>query len=343
MNTTFIGTTFSPASDWHTDENQLIANVRAQIDQSFSHSRNLLINTTWFGPQFANRQWDRYKKTISQQQFDRVFMLASVDPVFLNPNQLADIQQETHSQMYLLGNFDTQYYFNFFSQLIPRYFVSYTDDQVTMKQPTHVFLNYNRKPREHRCEFVNQLIKTGAIQHGVATLGKQDTVFSKDVIPLQHLTLNETVDDAVGNWGMSMDLGIPHDIHSLGNLDIWQQHFLNIVGETEFWPWDNMFLSEKTFKPILGLRPFVINGQQKIYQYLRSQGFKTFNSWWPHIDIENGNVHETILQLIEYLHAIGAEQRTHMYQQMLPDLLHNRDHFFHYVQQQQYKINHLFE
>lgn len=343
MTTTFIGTTFSPASDWHQDEKMLISNTQAQIDQAFAHSNNLLINTTWFGPQFDNRQWDRYKKTISQQSFDRVFMLASVDPVFLNPDQLANIQQETNSQMYLLGNFDTQYYFNFFSQLVPRYFVSYTDDQLLMQHPTHVFLNYNRKPREHRCQLVNQLIQTNLIQHGVATLGKQDTLFSKEVVPLQHLTLNETVNDAVGNWGMNMDLGIPHDIHSLGNLDVWQQHFLNVVGETEFLPWDNMFVSEKTFKPILGLRPFVINGQQKIYEYLRSQGFKTFNDRWPHIDIENGHVHTTILELIQYLHSLGPDKLNNMYQQMLPDLQHNKTRFFQYVQEQKHKIDHLFE
>jgi hypothetical protein len=92
-------------------------------------------------------------------------------------------------------------------------------------------------------------------------------VEGNSIAPSQHLSLNESPSDAVGNWGLDMSFGIPHDIHSLGNLDIWQQHFLNVVGETEFMHWDNMFISEKTWKPILGLRPFVINGQTKIYQY----------------------------------------------------------------------------
>lgn len=343
MTTTFIGTTFPATSDWHVDEHNLIKNITQQIDSAFPTTLNLFINTTWFGPQFDNKQWDLYKRTVATKQFDCMFLLAAADPVFLNADQITAMQQETQAELYLLGHFDSKYYFNFHSQVLPRYFIQYNTQQLAMDQARYVYINYNRKPRDHRSALVNALASQDLLQHGIATLGRESTVFSQAVTPQHHLSLNETPETAVGNWGMDMSLGIPHDIHSLGNLDLWRSHFLNIVGETEFWPWDNMFISEKTWKPILGLRPFVINGQTKIYKYLRNAGFKTFNHYWPHIDIETtdeNKVCNTIIELVKYL---STQPLDTLYQQMLPDLQHNRNRFVEYAAEQRHKINNLFQ
>ena len=62
MTTTFIGTTFPKSSDWYIDEKKLIESIRQQIDEQFPDSTNLFINTTWFGPQFDNGQWQKYKE-----------------------------------------------------------------------------------------------------------------------------------------------------------------------------------------------------------------------------------------------------------------------------------------
>lgn len=346
MTTTFIGTTFPRSSDWYIDENTLITNIQQQIDFEFDDSNNLFINTTWFGPQFDNGQWNNYKKIISQSQFDRVFLLAAADPVFLNSSQLENIQQETGATMYLLGHFDSNYYFNFHSQVLLRYFVMYSEEQLMMKEPKYIYLNYNRKPRDHRTALVNQLVKKNLIEHGIVTLGKQSNIYSNQVIPLTHLTLDETPESAVGNWGQDMRFGIPHDIHSLGNLNIWQHHFLNIIGETEFNPWDNMFISEKTWKPIIGMRPYVINGQAKIYQYLRDNGFKTFNHYWPHIPIETGTDISTsnyIVQVIEYLLTQTTDQINKMFLDMLLDLQHNRARFFEFATEEKHRIQNIFK
>jgi hypothetical protein len=345
MTVGFVGTTFAANSDWHVDEKNLIANIKLQIDQAFPNSQNLLVNTTWFGPQFDNSQWAIYKQLIAKQQFDRVFLLAAADPVFLNQEQIDSIQTETQAKLYLLGHFDSQYYFNFHSQVLPKYFAQYSTEQLELGDLKYTYVNYNRKPRDHRSALVNQLVNEDLLRHGVVTLGKQNNIYSKEIVPSQHLTLNETPDDAVGNWGLDMSFGIPHDIHSLGNMQIWQQHFLNVVGETEFLPWDNMFISEKTWKPILGLRPFVINGQTKVYQYLRDQGFCTFNHYWPHIELENINeleVHNSITQVIKYLTALGKDRLKDLYTDMLPDLLHNQRHFAEFSQTQRQRINKLF-
>jgi hypothetical protein len=345
MTTTVIGTTFPPTSDWHVDEVQLINNIKSQIEQAFPDSENLFINSTWFGPQFNNGQWDLYQQLISGKKFHKLFLLAAADPVFLTVDQISNMQQATQSELYLLGHFDTQYYFNFYATVLPKYFVPYTQQQLILNEPRFVFLNYNRKPRDHRNALVNKLKDKNLLDRGIVTLGKEDHTYSKTINPQIHLTLNESIDDAVGNWGMDMSFGIPHDIHSLGQMHRWRDHFLNVVGETEFYPWDNMFISEKTWKPIIGLRPFVINGQTKIYKYLRSNGFKTFEKYFNDIELEDVaeyEVHDSIVSLIEYFSKMTSGSIKALYQDMLPDLIHNRNRFSDYSREQINKINNLF-
>ena len=345
MTTQFIGTTFPSSSDWHADEKTLIGNIYNQIESHFSTNSNLFINTTWFGPQFDNNEWVKYKNAVASSKFDNLFLLAAADPVFLNHAQIADMQQETGAQLYCLGHFDSPYYFNFHSQVLPKYFVKYDQSELLMRQPKYVFVNYNRKPRDHRSALVNLFLQQKLDTRGVITLGQQHQVFGRKINIKKNLSLNETPDTAVGNWGMSMEFGIPHDIHSLGNLEVWQNHFLTVVGETEFFPWDNLFISEKTWKPILGLRPFVINGQTKVYNFLRNHGFRTFEHYFNGIKIENISeleVHDSIVKVVEYFAAMNDAKLMSIYQDMLPDLLHNQNRFWEFSAEQKNKINQLF-
>jgi hypothetical protein len=335
MTTTFIGTTFPISYQWYADEVGLINKIGNQIDSKYPNSKNLFINTTWFGPQFNNGEYDKFVKVVNTQQFDNLFLLAAADPVFLNRDQIAEIiTQSGAGNTFLMGHFDNEYYFNFHSTVLPKYFKNYKDDDVLLKTPQYIFLNYNRKPRDHRTELVDKLISSNLDRYGVITLGNK-------------ITLGETVDDYAkeGNWGMPDSYGIPHDIHSLGNPTLWQNHFLTVVSETEFWPWDNMFISEKTWKPVLGLRPFLLNGQTKIYKYLRNQGFKTFNHYFSNIefeDLKEFEVHDSIVQAIKYLTTFDKKELSAMYNDMLPDLKHNRNRFFEFAKEQRYRMNNLF-
>lgn len=330
----FVGTTFPRSFQWHTDEIDLISKIKDQITVKYKNSKNLFINTTWFGPQFDNGEYNKFIDLVNNQQFDNLFLLAAADPVFLNRGQISELAiQSGASQIFLIGHFDTDYYFNFHSTVLMKYFNNYEEDDIILKNPRYTFLNYNRKPRDHRTELVDKLISNGIDKYGIITLGSR-------------ITLGEKIEDyKESNWGMPDTYGIPHDIHSLGKIELWQNHFLTIVSETEFWPWDNMFISEKTWKPILGLRPFLINGQTKIYNYLRSQGFKTFTHYFPEIELENlkeFEVHDSIIKAIQYLITLDKTNLLSMYNDMLPDLRHNRDRFFEFSKEQKIKIDNIF-
>lgn len=345
MSITFIGTTFPKSSQWHQDEVDLIENIQYQIQLHYSNFHNLFINTTWFGPQFDNRSYQTFQQLVEQNKtFDNVFLLAAPDPIFLNQDQILQLVADSGAKNYfLLGNFDTVYNFNFFSLVLPKYFEKYEMPDLILTDPKWLYLNYNRKPRDHRVKFVDKLFENNLQDLGIVTLGKDHATYNHTEIVPRELNLGESPND--GNWGMSMEFGIPHDIHTLGNMDLWRQHFLTVIGETEFLPWDHTFVTEKTWKPIIGMRPFVINGQTKIYDWLRSHGFRTFNHYWPQVKTENlteFEVHDSIVAVIKYLYTLSQQDIKHMYSDMLPDLEHNRKRFFEFAQEQRQKVDNLF-
>jgi hypothetical protein len=345
MSIEFLGTTFAPASQWSGDEKNLIENISNQIDKKWPNCCNLLINTTWFGPQFDN---GLYQAALAYKSVDQLFFLSSVDPVMMSMDVIQNlINKIVPTKIFYIGNFDGDYQFSFIATLLPKYFNQYENSELLLTNINHLYINYNRKPREHRINLINKLKTANLISQGVVSLGKQNNIYNGNAVYPGELTLNETPDDYAkkGNWGMSMEFGIPHDIHSLGNPEIWSTHFLTIVSETEFFPWDNLFVTEKTWKPILGLRPFLINGQTTIYSWLRSQGFRTFTHYFPDIELEQVNefeIHNSIVAAINYLNSLSKQQLLDLYQLMLPDLLHNQQRFFEFAREQKYKIDNLF-
>lgn len=345
MTTQFIGTTFPPSSQWYTNEVNLVESMCSQIDIKFPTQQNLLISTTWFGPQFHNGEFDKLVQY--ENQVDNLFFMSSVDAAMISPPQIDSIIKRMNpKKTFFLGNFDGPYYFSFIASVLPEYFKTYTDDQLTMKKVHWLFVNYNRKPREHRIKLVNQLIENNLHNNGVVSLGNQELeIYAHGVIPQKFFLLGETPEQYAkeGNWGHGLKFGIPHDIHSLGNMDIWQTHFLNIVGETECNNWDPLFVTEKTWKPMIGLRPFIINGQPKIYKWLRQQGFRTFNHYFCAGLEDEENMHSAIIQTLLELKQKSADEIVQLYNRMLPDLLHNRARFFEFAHKEKQRINNILQ
>jgi hypothetical protein len=347
MSVTFVGTSFSETEPYGLAEKNCQTNVLNQIEKAFPNSKNLLISTTWFGPQFTQHNcfWDEVLEFKNKNiQFDNVFFLSTVDPPMIFDNEIRQVKNSVDAMcVYLLGNFDSTYQFNFFAPVLADKFVKYSDAELMPNSFKHLFINYNRKPRTHRVEFVNKLRNTGLDQKGIVTLGQKEPGWAEGV-EYQCLTLNENQSDWVhlGNHPDHWGFGIPLDNFSLHRMDIWASSFLYINGATEFDPNNDLFCQQDTFKPIIGLRPFVINGVQKTYRWLRHHGFKTFNHYWPHIDIENGDVHHTIIELINFLNNQTQQDLLLMYSDMLPLLHYNKERFFEFAAEQKNKINNLF-
>ena len=106
--------------------------------------------------------------------------------------------------------------------------------------------------------------------------------------------------------------------------------FFNLITETCFYESFN-HLTEKTFRPIAMLQPFVLASTAGSLAYLKQYGFKTFDRW---IDESYDTISnpfkriDAIVRVMDNVCSLSKDQQQAMYQEMLPTLIHNRNHFY---------------
>lgn len=350
---TVIGEFFTKIEPFGIQEHRIFDSVKTQINSKFSSSNNLIINTTWIGPQFNNQSWPKIQKLIADnKKFDNLFWTGLIDPITIQPAQIKEVEQALClKEVFYIGvSFEGPHSVNTSAIVCQEEFPKYTEDQLALTDLKFLYINYNRKPKPHRITFVEKLHKHSLEKYGLISLGKPESHYdvSQGLDTDKYYTLNDNTDPTNnGRFPMVKTFGgVPADFCSLGDLTVWQHHFLNVVSETEFFPWDTVFPTEKTLKPIIGMRPFIINGQTTIYDWLRRQGFRTFNHYFNGVELENipeYEVHDSIIAVIRYLTTLDKKEIIKIYSDMLPDLVHNRNRFFEYAQEQRYKMENLFK
>lgn len=88
-----------------------------------------------------------------------------------------------------------------------------------------------------------------------------------------------------------------------------------------------MFITEKTTRPMINLHPQLIYATTGTLQYLKSLGFKTFSDYWNEdYDLEDNSERKLnmLIEEIRKLSAMPMEQLHEMYWDMMPILKHNQ-------------------
>ena len=206
---------------------------------------------------------------------------------------------------------------------VDRDFLDYPVEKVTPIEFKYDFLCYQRKVNEKRT-YIYNLLKN---KQGIVTIGDIEFADINSDIPY-HSGLRE----------YSTGLKIGADWRSLGNTEIWNCSFLNIVSETQQ-PFElgYPFLSEKIFKPIIGLRPFICFGHPGTTEVLQSMGFETFDEefgYHPTADWKHN---------ADQLAAIVDRLDTGMFEKLKPKLLHNKNQVKVAAQAEWIKVNKLCE
>jgi len=103
--------------------------------------------------------------------------------------------------------------------------------------------------------------------------------------------------------------------------------YFSVITETIFYETGH-YISEKSFKGIQHLHPFVIVGKPGILKYLKSKGFKTFSDFWDEsydtIEDDSDRM-EVLYKLIESLLNKSNEEWDSLNEKLLPILIHNRE------------------
>ena len=124
-------------------------------------------------------------------------------------------------------------------------------------------------------------------------------------------------DNVAGVWGFGFEHKEPY-----------LKTYFSVITETIFYEHGH-YISEKTFKGIQHLHPFVIVGKPGILKYLQSKGFKTFGEFWDEsYDTIQDNSDRMIIvyELIKSLILKSDEEWIELNKKLFPILKHNRKH-----------------
>lgn len=322
MSCTIIYGGFNPAWKAGQLERHIVDTIASQLDQEHSQLQTVVAVSSWHEPSLLIQDIKNLNPDIS-------VICSLSDP--LGP--IEKLLDTLPGQTIKFGYVDNGINFDFWALACVNFFRQYKNEELLPVDLKHIFLNYNRKPHRHRVELINLLEQHNLINYGINTLGNSN------------YTINDKHNDYLDFGGNDIvgDVGIPNDIYSLGRLDIWNSCFLNVVSETQYEYSPNIFISEKIYKPIIGLRPFIVNGSPGIYNYLKNIGFDCFEDIFPIEQFIKNNYnsglkfknHELIIDCIKSL--LDADLNK-LYKQLLPRLTKNQQIFYDHAKNQRYNI-----
>ena len=311
-------------------ENNIIGDTDTVIKNHILSNLNekfVFINTTWI---------EKDQQLESVVSSDKISVCYS-GPDWENTNCI-DIRKQAHDfiktnslDVKYIGNTRGKYYFNFWAEFIRQNSEGFFDADY-LKDPDfkNTFMCLNRKPHDHRVFLVDKLKEKNQIKNGVVSLGTE----------LNPLTIQETLNEIVdkGEQAVYGQLPIKNDILTLGDPTNWKKHFINIVSETTVHT--DVFISEKTWKPIIGLRPFLILGDNNIYEQLKELEFDTFDDvfgeWWLDKNWEN-----RVRYIVSIVEDFSSKNLKKYHDILKPRLIKNRERFLTYIQENKERIDNL--
>jgi len=193
----------------------------------------------------------------------------------------------------------------------------------------NLFLMYNRNPRPHRVRFLIELLKNNIFNRGFVSLGDVN-MYDPEIYLISENDIN--------HFNFLKD-NSPIHIESAPNLhynlacnittEDYDKTFISVISETLIYE-DTLFISEKTWKPIMVGHPFIILGNKGTLKFLKSIGYKTFDKWFNE-DYDNDN-DETIrinkiIKILTYYSQKSKEELSLIREEMKEVCNHNQQNF----------------
>ena len=189
------------------------------------------------------------------------------------------------------------------------------DEDISDDKRHSIFLSLARSPHNHRKSLVEFFMK----------YDERDVMYSA-------LWKNKRIDERFHWPNVHHEQGMNHGDSGIDLLNYKQDPYLNtyisIVTETNF---DNRILqvTDKVFKPIVNLQPFIYVASQHGLQHIRDLGYKTFDFIDESYDeIEDEYIRlMTIKEEIDRLINLGLNEIHDTYYGILDVLKYNRNHW----------------
>jgi hypothetical protein len=212
-------------------------------------------------------------------------------------------------------------------------------NKVIVKQYNYDFISFNRiinNDRSYRIYFISLLKEQGLLDHGQVSFNVTDNLFDD---------WQDEVADTNSKLSIDAKQHIEHHLTDINKLIIdypelpgsasadiprGNDAFWHVVTETVFY-YDKLHLTEKVFKPIVSKQPFMLLAAPGNLAYLKSYGFKTFDSVidesYDTIQDNDARIEAVVDQLHWYCNLTPGE-KTDVIKQLEPIIDYNFNHFY---------------
>lgn len=218
------------------------------------------------------------------------------------------------------------------------------EDTDISKKRNNRFVSFNNKIRTHRLIFLSILNNLNQIDNNLISfdlLDEEHNIVSKVHGSIERYEIDD--DSIMERWTTVNN--IPNKVksvdiesvkmargHGWDRKEIYLDSYINLTTETLFFE-DCHYMSEKIFKPIANLQPFINIGSPHTLTELKKLGFKTFSDFWDEsYDTELNPIKrmEKIENLITYLSEISMDELHNLYYSILPICIYNQQKLFEY-------------
>lgn len=186
------------------------------------------------------------------------------------------------------------------------------------------FLCFNRRYSDHRVLFFIMMVKKKLIDKFYISMAASQPEANRtfktnaEYLIYRHNTYGITKDDIVECESL---LPLILDNTNFNNYPMettltpvekfYKNSLINIINETYFFN-NIIHITEKTYKPIAFLQPFILLGAAGSLQHIRNMGFKTFNNFWDEsydTEIDDITRFNKIINIVEQISNWSDEEK----------------------------------
>lgn len=175
------------------------------------------------------------------------------------------------------------------------------------------YLCYNRRDHLHRQKLVYTLYKKGLLDCGLVSMGKvrnRSKVIPSEFFDTLPLTFDETnLEQNQAGTYLAKD---------------YLNTYFSVVTETLYK--DDLFPTEKIYKPIIMCHPFFVVTTPGFLNLMRNFGYKTFAPWFNETYDEEENLQKRIDKIVKQIRCLSEKSHGYMIgmlEEMSPILMYN--------------------
>jgi hypothetical protein len=283
------------------------------------HSKIVLINSTWYSTDYHQH----VMAELHSLKFDKIVLISMLDAIIPSP----EWYQEFNCPVHAVGYYPGSDAIDFWALVVNQHFLFPDFNLQENSKIDTAYMCLNRKPHWHRLQLYNQLVELDIVDHGIVSLGGDNGPATR------LLKCDSGQSNLAPNAGIGQN-GIANDIMSLGHPDNWQRYFLNIVTETQFDIKKTYFVSEKIYKPIIGMKPFLVYANDGAVSWLTNRGFEVYTKDFTDITDLDLSLPHNVAPFLETLCAQTSTYWQAKYLALKDKIMYNKIHFTEYVKQQ---------